>query len=441
MLLWCVIASFLIFCVKKIDIYRLRFLDGILIGGLYFIVVPMFVILFNGRHSTIFRAADFVPSEDIETVFVLMVGLILVGILSLVGRGKTRRTWHMSRGGLNEGDQIGGRDRLTLFMGAGIFVFLDISFLILQIAMSGRLEGGSWSESSSSVPTVFIIVGGITNFLRTSVYGVLLYLNLRRHISNAKFIILGAIVSFLDIATTFNRISIVYFLISLLIVYRRRIYIIIPALIMSLPFAGYASLVWGIYRTIALTNGYNLDGLMTAFHDALNFRVQDDIDNILFSTFESANIVILNYVVNHIDGTIKLLYGSTFFGRSFLFFLPSTLWPDKPAVFGTIAAFAVQGDGNLSLNTTLFGEAYANFYWFWPIPLAFMLILLNFIFEKFRRFLPFAGEVGAFVGVAAWRFDAGFFGVSMFSLFFVTGFTLMILTLIPLKRVRYTRRF
>lgn len=412
---WLAISTFLVFCLRRVDYGNLQFIHGVLFGAVYYISVPMFPILILDEHNTIFKVPRFVPSRDLETMGVLFLGLFLIGCISLaLGPARNRSAASLNFKFMRD-NFVDNRTVFSVYF----FVFINIFFLVFSFILSGKLDGGHWAEAESSTPTLFVLVAGISNFLRTSAYGALLYLNTRGVLSNRSTILFCLLLSIFDVALTFNRVSLVYFAIIFLIINRRFIYIIFPIFLLSFPVISYISSIWTIFRGLALVDGYNFRSIGNAFDIATSVDLQANIDSTLFSIFESANISVLNYIVDRFGVSTDFLYGWTYFGRMFLVFIPSTIWPDKPPVFGLILGQLIQGADGLALNSTLFGEVFGNFGWFWPLPLSLTLIVVNQVFRRLQTFLPFSGFVGAFVGIAIWRFDAGFIGVSLFSLIVV----------------------
>ena len=66
------------------------------------------------------------------------------------------------------------------------------------------------------------------------------------------------------------------------------------------------------------------------------------------------------HVVNDFGGKFQYLHGSTY-GRLFTFWLPRSVYPDRPQDFTSQAALCYLPGETTSLCATALGEAYANF--------------------------------------------------------------------------------
>jgi hypothetical protein len=263
--------------------------------------------------------------------------------------------------------------------------------------------------------TALVLIGNFSNVYRTAVFGILFFAYVRRTLRPSAIVILGACIVAFDFAVTFNRITAVYYTIMLMLIYRKQFILLCAGLFVAAPLLAYLSTVWSVFRAFALRTGYNLDGLVNALEVASMTAPSGEqpLDRLLNSLFESSNLLVYNYIVQHIGGSFPVLWGQTFIGRSLTFLIPSTIWPEKPGVFGNLLGQYIQGEQTLSLNSTLFGEALANFYYFWPCALIAMLFIVSEIYRHFTRISPFAGYFGCFVAIALWRFDMAFAFVAM----------------------------
>ncbi len=392
---------------RKIDVSSLRFEDGILIGLIFYIICPGFFILFLGEvRNYDLNATPFRPFEDLTTSLNILIGWISVLLFH------TMRTNSASANAIKTGS-----DGLNLIL----FLVLYASLTLISFIVSGRAEGGHWQErigrgfaDSSSL----ILIANFANVLRTAVFGYILFVAELKLLRPFQAVLCGAMVVAFDFALTFNRITAVYFIVFLLLLYRRHFWLVAGAFVLSAPLVGYLSSVWSVLRAYALRNGYSVEGLISAATIAANSQSDEQpFDKLLNSLFESSNIIVFNHIVSHINEGFPILWGQTFLGRSLTFLVPSTFWPDKPKVFGTILGDYIQSTGTLALNSTLFGEALANFYYLWPVALLMALIVIAEAFRHLsKRLLTSAGFLGCFIGVALWRFDLAFAFISLFTL-------------------------
>ncbi|TQF33458.1 hypothetical protein UNPA324_30860 [Bradyrhizobium sp. UNPA324] len=395
-------------CLATVRLADLRFEDGILVGMMFYVVCPSFFILLLGEINNYeLEAEPFRPFEDLSTSFNILVGWWTV--LCFHATRSARRADIVAR--------PTDASYIDLFLFGGLYVCLTgIGFVL-----SGRAEGGHWQHTlgqNLGESTALILILNFANVYRTAIFGYLLFAFTRGRISRNALIVVGLLVVAFDFLLTFNRITAVYFIICVLWIYRRYFWALCLSFLALSPIVGYLSTVWSVFRAFALRDGYNLNGLISAFEISMSISgsKEQPIDRLLNSLFESSSLVVLKYIVKHIDESFPPLWGSTFVGRSFTFLVPSTWWPDKPRVFGTILGQYIQSTQGLALNSTLFGEALANFYYFWPLALFLMLLLVAEIFRSLSRAFRAAGFLGFFIAVALWRFDMAFAFISLFAI-------------------------
>jgi hypothetical protein len=411
--------------IRSVDVRRLRFEDGLVFGLTFYIVVPAVFLMFVGEIKNYeLNTVPYRPFEDVDTSANIFLGWMCI------------LTFHGLRRALFAPPSRTSDD----FRPADLFLFcmLYASMTLITFILSGRAEGGHWQQKLGvgfSNSTVLILIGNFSNVYRTAVFGILFFAYVRGTLRPGAIVILGGCIVAFDFALTFNRITAVYYTIMLMLMYRKQFILFCAGLLVAAPLLGYFSTVWSIFRAYALRTGYNLDGLINALEIASMTAPsgEQQLDKLLNSLFESSNLLVYNYIVQHIGGSFPVLWGQTFIGRSLTFLVPSTVWPDKPGVFGNLLGQYIEGEPTLSLNSTLFGEALANFYYFWPFALIAMLLIVSEIYRRFTRISPFAGYFGCFVAIALWRFDMAFAFVAMVAfLSFEVMRRLMHIILLPL---------
>lgn len=270
---------------------------------------------------------------------------------------------------------------------------------IYSFISSGKLDGGHWQgnlETSLQSNVLLIIIGNFANVYRGAIFGILYNAFGRGLVSRRMVVLVGLMVVVFDVFITFNRITAAYYAIMLVLLYRRYLPLMLLAAIPLLPIVGYFSIVWSALRGLALVDGYSLSGFVNAM-SAVNTAIgsgQMEIGRSTNGIFDSENIIVLDWLVQNTGGRFPQLNGYTFLLRPLTVLIPSTLWPDKPGVFGLIVGSNLQGVPGLALNSTLFGEAVGNFSYAWPLPLLAMLLLLNGLYGAFASRFPFANGAG-----------------------------------------------
>jgi len=128
--------------------------------------------------------------------------------------------------------------------------------------------------------------------------------------------------------------------------------------------------------------------------------------------FETGNIQVFNYLVNNIPHQEEILWGWTFFLRPLAVFIPSTLWNGKPRTFGSIIGPHIQ-NYEVTLNSTMLGEVYGNFYTLWPVALFVMLSIALWCFKSLENKAPYIGHMAFFIAFALGRFEINLFIISI----------------------------
>jgi hypothetical protein len=293
-------------------------------------------------------------------------------------------------------------------------VVLDLGSSSAFFIASGVSNGAHWYHASSDLMAtspLFLMLKHLGNFSRTAVFGAIAVLaNLRPRLT-LRLVMLGAILAVADLFLTFNRITIVYFLLLLLMVSWRRIYLATAAL-GSLLFSGtYLSSIWPEFRGQVSNFGYSFDGMSQALAKAIEVvdTSKPFVDQ-MNGMFESFSFAVLNWIV-HNRASLNVPTGS-YFVRPLTVLIPRSMWSTRPESFAT-ALGSHFSETELALNSYLFGEPFAESWLFWPLLLLFVIFIYDISFRGMARSNPAWGGVGALIGFAWWRFDSSFPAVSL----------------------------
>ena len=396
-----------VYAISRIDVSKPTFVDGIQVGLLYYIMIPMVFILLDGSMSGQFiLAAPYYPYSDLETTFVLMFGAACVSVFHIFHRPPARRTATATKLALTKFDPFLIPASVTILIATSIAGFF----------MTGLHLGGHWHDNSAAAlqsSGSTLLIKHASNVMRTAIFGILLYRYVNRGITAKHAIIVGASVVMFDLFVTFNRITAVYFLILVFFILRRRILVCLGVSAVAIFGLSTFSNMWPMFRGLALVRGYNFDGIssaaVTAFQMSTRHSKLSDTTN---GIFESINIVTLNYIVKHTGETIPFQDGAILV-RPLTFFLPTMLWPDRPPGFGVQLGTTINNAKGLALNSTIFGEPFANFGHAWPIFFLPLLYIYSRIFSAMTVRWPPAGFIGFFCAIAMWRFDSVFGAISL----------------------------
>lgn len=389
----------------------LSFSGGIIVGLFYFIVLPMSVILYTGSLANSgINAPAYNPYNDLETTLSIFVGWITCLLAFLYCRSAPVIR-HIS---------VHSAQDWRRYIWVYFTLYLLLAMYALIVSGFGS-DGNHWHNSMtstfSSSPS-FLIAKNFANALRVMLYGVLLAWRRSNNASTKTVLALATVSVAFDVLTTFNRISLVFYAVFVLLLYGRRVFFPLAAMVSIAPLASTISSAWPYFRSTVFAQGFSLDAVASTWQAAISYAQTEatSIDRKLNALFEASNLVVLNFIVQNVGKTFDPFWGYTAILRPLTTFLPSSFWSDKPQVFGIYMGLEINSYVGLALNSTLFGEAIGNFPYVWPAYILLFIIFFERLFCWSERFVPGATAMSFFVGIALWRFDANFASVAVYAL-------------------------
>lgn len=385
---------------RCINLSNLTFADGIIIGMVYYVTIPMIFILSAGRIGPDFiPIPDYLPYQDVDTTFVILFAVVLLSGLRLVlfrQKQDRRESYPLS------------------YLLTTLFV-LYLAVSAISFEMSGISSGGHWYKDSAELletNSTFLFLRVFGNFTRTALFGCLATLTVRSDRYRIPALLLGLFICFVDISTTFNRISVAYYLILILVCYRKHVFLACSALGGVLIAGAYVSSLWTDVRGLVSIYGYSLSGFSTALTMAIAHAANDVpfVDK-MNGIFESINIPTFNYIVQN-PNQFHLTPGA-YFIRPLTLLLPRALVPDRPPPFAETLGTAINGNADVALNSTLLGEPYANSPYLWPVMILLVILVYHFAYRRLARENPAYGAIGAVIAFAFWRLDSSFAAYSL----------------------------
>lgn len=397
-LLFVVGVAYNVYLLRRMDLRRLDFMDGILLGQAYYLFIPMFFIFLRGETDFQDMGMSYLPFEDLRTTGVLLTGLYLLPTLRLLFP-KSPVTVDLTS------------PHLLRFMLALFLVSSVLSFLMI-----GLSHGGNWVTATTDAfegNPATVLIKHAANFSRTTVFGILVYRVYRGDMTMRRAIPVGVAIVATDLLLSFNRITAVYLLISILLMLRRRPMLMLSFAVPTMLVLSSVSALWPVIRSFATVQGYSVQGFQKAVEISLSQQgIDSPVDTALNSLFESSNIVVLNWVVIHTGTRLPYLNGQMYV-RPATVLLPSSIWPDRPEGFGIILGKQLSNANGLALNSTLFGEPFANFGMLWPLGLTAFLFVLHMLFRMLAGQSRGIGFVATYTAIGMWRFDSSFVGISL----------------------------
>lgn len=383
---------------------------GSLLGLVFFLAIPLFFILFNGELAEpSLLIQPYIPSEDVSTTFNIFLGWLVIILAAAYERKLYQKHIFVPLSIYSVNPKI-----FFYWM-----VFLYFAITLVAASKTGAFEEGlHWHDADRNDSAAFIIFKNFSNCYRVVIFGALLYLVYNNVFNKSYAIIFAICFSMFDMMLSFNRITLLYFLLLFLLLNRKYAFSIFSILCLITPPVIYISGVWTWFRGMASVGGIGFNSFIRAWKDARSIyeAAGDSFVIQMNNIFESSNILVFHALVQRVGDTIPIFGGSTYIVRPLTTFIPSTIWEDKPKVFGTYLGTLINDYEGLALNSTLFGEAYANFLYFWPIVLLLTLMLLSKLYLFFSRYLPSIKLMSIFIGVSIWRFDMNFTVACIYSL-------------------------
>lgn len=301
-----------------------------------------------------------------------------------------------------------------------MFVIYIILSLIILIG-SGLLEGGNWYSNRNDFfkdqGSKAVLIAFLLNSNKILIISLLLIRAFNKR--KTKYNIYAILFSLLDMFLTGNRI---YFFITLILLglnyFRRKpltISILTPILTPFIVYVAYFGAIFRHIRGPLFEKGFPT---IEAFNKALErAKTLDPFEwqSFFLNISESVNVNVIYDIFNRHE---SLLYGLTYL-KTFVFFVPRALWPEKPESITVIAAEFLGGS---SLVTTTIGETHMNFGYFGPIFLLPILLFTEYFIKSISNKYLMENDIFLF-----------FFGVLLFRMPFSDEILVFIFLIILAK--------
>lgn len=372
----------------------LTFKGGISFGLLFFIFIPIWVMIFTGRIELSITDFGSTSLKDIILKDNLMASSqLLIYILGIIIYlySPSMRTPSV----LKNDFKIGLKFYLTIYIVTSVIILKG----------SGILEGGNWYmnrhrffESSGSFA---VLVAYILNASKVLIISSLVLKWLSNKMNFYRFIVLVSTFTFWDMIFTGNRIFLFCTAIIIALIflrkYPKKTLILFPILLPTIFFAGYFASIFRHMRGPLF-----LQGIPTpkVFFSSLKKAIElepPDPTSFFLGISESVNVNVIYSLFNDYD---NYLYGATYL-KTLLFYIPRSFWEGKPE---SITVVAGKVFGGPSLVTTIIGEMQMNFSFLGFFLLPILLWLSEGIIKKFLvGYSSISGIVLFFFGILIFR--------------------------------------
>lgn len=351
---------------------------GMLLGVLYLVFPPLWVILVTGRlrvlrpfAGTALRDAMLDQYWPEVTMLILYLTAILAALLigaALAGK----RTAAAEVAGPIAGDW------LVYVLG---YLVVTFGFALA----SGAFRGGHWYQSraaflrESSAGAFFPFMAWALRFL---IVGCVASHVARRRWSWPKALAVLALVAGVELMFVGNRVFILMAaaVIAMLIVWRSGLLALVGFGVVAAP-VGYAMIVYQEIR--AMLFSASAADIASQVRDAAGTPVKT-IEEYVLSVTESINVNVILQAIHDFGQRFDFLHGATL-AKIFFVWIPRAVWPDKPLPITEYAGAAFAPNANVALVTTILGEFHMNFGGFGLLLLPAFILAVDLVTRRWHR--------------------------------------------------------
>ena len=390
---------------------NLNLFDGMFFGGCIFVVVPIILTFFIGPISIPDFDINYSYnwSKDIETTLYALISVLCFGVVSLSKQGT--RTVFLSK-------RIPQYCKNYLLLS---FILYSVSEIIFFIA-SGKSEGNAhWYNTNAATfqkNSLYVLLAQFHNVGRVIIPAIFIYLEIKspfKQIFRLHFAF-SAILILIELGLSGNRIVMMFILVSFLLpfILQKRVKSIGYLILFAIPLVAIAQ-IWPQFRGLIWTEKISFERIGQVLTTSVETASQSNFtgnNNPLLVATEGSNLVVLNYTLHKYQRTSDFLFGETIIVKSLGTFIPKSVWKNKPEGVGSRIGEEISDYNGLVLNTTIIGEAWANF-GVLGIPIILMLLYLIDLPFSQLQFRTFFSTIMFMAGIASWRFDFSFLVVSI----------------------------
>ncbi len=339
---------------------------GFELGVVYFSLIPLWLLLVRQSPSiagTLIHGISW--SSARAEVSVILSMLLAYELFSLIFGSKIDSSLQSA-----QVKKVRRRRAGNLAVNIWILCALHIAFACILFMASGLgLADSHWATTKREFATESNVVAlTLMNLLSAGRF--LLIIATCAHWVREKLAYISLLPAMLaaavDLYATGNRIFILQLLVALstTALYHRYLRFLVPLALVAGPF-GYAMLLFSAVRSrMHSWSEYSLSGALNALSRAVDSARVTYGDGLgltgyLSGVSESSNLNVFVTIVRVFPDQQGYLLGHTLV-RPFVFWIPRQIWPAKPFAFQSIIGESFVGEG-VSLNSTFFGECYANF--------------------------------------------------------------------------------
>ncbi|MAD97804.1 MAG: hypothetical protein CMB99_10805 [Flavobacteriaceae bacterium] len=390
------VEFFLILLVMLFLLFKegLSFKVGIAFATLYFIFIPVMIMVFTGTLELskadfgMTKLGDVVLIDNLYESYLLLIFVftIILYLYFPMIKGKSE---------IITSFQPKTKYYLTIYLVGMTFIFLG----------SGLLKGGNWYDNRhdffASIGPLALLIAFVLNSSKILIIGSMVFNWLQKKVEFVPFIILLLTFTVIDMIFSGNRIYLfcAFALIALILLrkYPVKTFLLTPVILPLVAVLGYLASIFKHMRGPLFYKGIpTVDIFISSFIRAVGLE-PPSISAFFLGISESVNVNVIYKVFENYN---DFLYGLTFL-KPFFFYLPRSIWSSKPESITIIAANTY---GGASMVTTIIGEMYMNFYLFGILILPVFLWLLDNSLSLFlRKYGDFAKVILFIFGLLIFR--------------------------------------
>lgn len=354
-----------------------NFKAGISFALLYFVFIPIWVMIFSGNLELSkadfgqTQLTDILLKDNIKSSFILLSFIFSIIIYLYFPSIKIRSL-----------KKISFSPSIKIYLS-----IYSIGMLIIFVG-SGLLQGGNWYDNRhnffESYGSLTLLVAFVLNSSKILIIASLTHNWLIKKISFLKFLLFVGSFSIFDMVFSGNRIYLfcTAMLIALIYVkkFPKKTLVLSPIIIPGIFIFGYFASIFKHIRGPLFYQGFpTFKIFVLALVRAIGIEPPNPTLFFL-GISESVNVNVIYTLFNSYD---NFLYGTTFL-KPLFFYLPRSIWESKPE---SITVITAKTYGGASLVTTIIGEMYMNFHLFGliilPVFLWFIDNILTFSLKKY----------------------------------------------------------
>jgi len=366
---------------------------GLNIGIMHLVLIPLSVFAsmgtLAGSPDGMVPAVDWVSNQAAVLKIVSMV--FLYGCWDLLRHQRTQVQTQEIASPTSLWDSF---PKLKPIVLVSLFFFMSLTLFVV----TGLASGGHWADAKAE----YLQEGGTRAVLSFNIFGavrvstliVVASLYLYDRVTPKWIFTCLGLICLVDLYTTGNRmftLQVVVVIGTLLIIKRRWF---------QLGMMGLASIPFGVLMTIfpairvymhSWSGGWKISSATAAlsegYAEAKDFFLPDlGIAEFLIGITEGRNMNALVVVVEEFHQVVGLLMGTGIL-RGFVFWIPRSIWPNKPQNLTVMIGQHLfsGGERGVSMGATIFGEFWANFGFFGFAMIPFVLYCINRALSWFIR--------------------------------------------------------